>query len=138
MATVRVARRAARDRGLPLVSVRSGRTADGYAEAGKAPYVIRVPLTQLEFDHVHRLKARQRTAMWGGVACVAVGAAMAKFPVMGPLGLVIGVVSVALWVACRLLLRRILPVVEPGPGSDELTLRGVHKGFVAAVKSATD
>lgn len=138
MATVRVDRALARDRGLPLVSVRSGERADGFAKAGRAPCVVRVPLTQPEFDRVQMLVRRQKSAVYGGVACVAFGAAMARFPVMLPLGLLIGVLSVLLWVACTLLLRRLLPVVEPGPGPDEFTLRGVHKAFVAAVEASAD
>lgn len=138
MATVVVGRAAARDRGLPPVSVRSGKPADGYAPAGAAPYVIRVPLTQDEFDQAQRLRARQRSAMWGGVACVALGAAMARFPVLLPLGLAIGVLSALLWGACWLALRRLLPRVEPGPGAAELTLRGVHRGFAAALGAADD
>jgi hypothetical protein len=138
MAVVRVGRSLARDRGLPLVSVRSGKPANGYAEAGKVPYVVRVPLTQDEFDQVQMLRTRQKTAMYGGVACAAVGAAMSKFPVLLPLGLLIAVLSAALWGACWVMLRRLLPRVEPGPKAHEITLRGVHKGFATAVRSSTD
>ena len=49
------------------------------------------------------------------------------------LGLLIGVLSGVLWLACLLLLRRLLPQVEPGPGPDEFTLRGVHREFAAAM-----
>jgi len=138
MATVRVPRAVARDRGLPAISVRSGKAANGYAEAGKAPYVIRVPLTQDEFDEVQQLKVRQKKAVYGGVACVALGVAMARFPVLLPLGLVIGVLSLVLWVACWMMLRRLLPQVEPGPKADEFTLRGVHKSFAEALKPSAD
>ena len=55
MATAVVERAAARDRGLPRVSVRSGDPADGYAEAGRAPFVMRLPLTESEFDRVQDL-----------------------------------------------------------------------------------
>ena len=133
MATVRVPRAAARDRGLPLISVRSGLPAEGYAAAGRHPDVIRVPLTQAEFDRVEWLKRRQTSAVYGGVLCVAFGVAMARFPVMLPLGLVIGVLSAVLWGSCWVMLRRLLPQVEPGPKSDEFTLRGVHKEFAAAM-----
>ena len=135
MATVRVSRAAARERRLPPVSVRSGKRADGFAEAGRAPYVIRVPLTQAEFDQVQSLRVRQRSAIWGGAGCLAVGAALARFPVLLPLGVLIAVLSAVLWGVCWLMLRRLLPVVEPGPGAKEFTLRGVHKGFAAAVDS---
>lgn len=133
MATVRVARPAARDRGLPLVSVRSGRRADGFAEAGRAPFVIRVPLTQAEFDEVQMLRRRQRSALWGGAGCLALGAALARFPVLLPVAVVIAVLSAVLWGVCWLLLRRMLPRVEPGPGAQEFTLRGVHSAFADAV-----
>lgn len=136
MATVVVARAAARDRRLPPLSVRSGRPADGYAEAGRPPYVVRVPLTQAEFDRVRWLRARQRSALWGGVACVALGLAMARFAVLAPLGLLIGALSAVLWGACWLALRRFLPRVEPGPGAAEVTLRGVHRRFAGAVGAA--
>jgi hypothetical protein len=133
MATVRVPRSLARDRGLPLISVRSGKPAEGFAAAGRAPFVIRVPLTQEEFDQVQSLKKRQTSALYGGVLCLVFGIAMARFPALLPLGLVIGVVSAALWGACWLLLRRILPQVELGPEADEFTLHGVHREFAAAM-----
>ena len=138
MATVRVALADARDRRLPLVSVRSGETAQGYAKAGRPPYVVRVPLTQAEFDQVQLLQRRRQTSVWSGVACVAFAVAMARFPVMLPLGLAIGVLSVALWGACVLMLRHVLPDVEPGPKAGQITLRGVHKGFAAAVDPPAD
>lgn len=137
MATVRVALSHARDRKLPAVSVRSGEPADGFAKAGRPPYVIRVPLTQHEFDQVQLLTGRQRSAVWGGVLCVAFGAAMARFPFMLALGLIIGVVSAVLWGACWLFLRRLLPQIEPGPGAGEITLRGVHRQFAAALGTAS-
>ncbi|MEZ5243571.1 MAG: hypothetical protein R2707_00620 [Acidimicrobiales bacterium] len=79
------------------------------------------------------LKKRQTSALYGGVACVAIGVAMARFPVLLPLGVVIGVISAVLWGTCWLLLRRLLPQVEPGPQADEFTLRGVHRDFAAAI-----
>ncbi len=115
------------------MSVRSGRPAEGFAPAGRAPYVIRVPLTQTEFDQVQMLKTRQKTAVFGGVVCALFGVAMARFPVMLPLGLLIGFVSAVLWGACTFMLRRLLPRVEPGPKADEFTLHGVHKAFAAAI-----
>ena len=138
MATVRVALADARDRRLPLVSVRSGEPAEGYAKAGRPPYVIRVPLTQAEFARVQLLERRRLSSMWGGAACVAVGVAMARFPVLLPLGLVIGLFSIALWGACVLMLRRLLPVVEPGPKAGEITLRGVDRRFAEAVDASAD
>lgn len=139
MADIRVSRADARDRRLPLVSVRSGRPADGYAAAGRAPYVARLPLTQAEFDLVQRLQRRRTSAVWGGVGCVVVGLAMARFPAMFPLAVVIGLLSVVLWVSAAWSLRRVLPRVVPGPGATDLTLRGVHRRFVRAVQgSPTD
>jgi hypothetical protein len=133
MATVRVPRAEARERGLPLISVHSGKPADGYAAAGRAPYAVRVPLTQAEFDQVQMLRKRQTSVLYGGVACVAIGVAMARFPVLLPLGLVIGAISAALWGTCWFRLRRLLPQVEPGPRADEFTLRGVHREFASAI-----
>jgi len=138
MATARVDLADARERRLPLVSVRSGKPAHGYATAGKAPYIVRVPLTQAEFDRVQWLEAKRRSAIVGGVVCVAFGVAMARFPVMLPLGLFIGALSFALWGACVFMLRRLLPVVEPGPKAGQITLRGVDRRFVAAVGAAAD
>lgn len=138
MATVRVERSRARDRSLPLVSVSSGKPADGYAPAGKTPFVIRVPLTQTEFDRVHALRSRQKSSLYGGVVCVALGVAMARFPVLLPLGLLVGVLSAALWGACWFMLRRLVPQVEAGPKADEFTLRGVHRDFAAALRSSAD
>lgn len=123
MAIARVALTDARERRLPLVSVRSGETAEGFAKAGKPPYVVRVPLTQAEFDQVQMLQRRRQTAVWSGVACVAFAVAMARFPVMLPLGLAIGVLSAMLWGACVLMLRHVLPEVEPGPKAGQSTLR---------------
>lgn len=136
MAVAEVSLRDARDRRLPLVSVRSGRPADGYAEAGREPYVVRVPLTQDEFDRVQLLHRRRRSAIRGGVACVALGVAMARFPAMLPLGAVIGVLSAALWIAATLMLRRMLPQVEPAGPPGTVRLRGVHRGFVSALAGA--
>ena len=138
MATARVGLNDARERRLPLVSVRSGEPAEGYARAGRPPYVVQVPLTQTEFDRVQVLEARRRSAIWGGVICVSLGVAMARFPLMLPLGLVIGVLSFVLWGVCVLLLRRLLPVVEPGPKAGQVTLRGVDRRFVAALGRVAD
>jgi hypothetical protein len=138
MATAEVGLNDARERRLPLVSVRSGEPAEGYAKAGRPPYVVQVPLTQSEFDRVQLLETRRRSAILGGVACVALGVAMARFPVMLPLGLAIGVLSFALWGACALMLRRLLPIVEPGPKAGQVTLRGVNRRFVAALARAAD
>ena len=136
MATVRVARADAEHRRLPLVSVHSGRPGQGYAVAGRRPLVVRVPLTQPEFDRLLVLERRRQSAVWGGVGCVALGVAMARFPVMLPLALVIGALSLVLWILAAAARRRLLPRVEPGGRPDVVVLRGVHRDFVAAVESA--
>lgn len=135
MATVRVDRADAEQRRLPLVSVHSGRVGEGYAPAGRIPVVAQVPLTQCEFDRLLLLQRRQRSAIGGGVVCVVLGVAMARFPVLLPLGLVIGVLSAVLWGLAELARRRLLPRVEVGDRRDEVVLRGVHRDFVAAVES---
>lgn len=137
MATVRVLLADARDRHLPPVSVRSGQPADGYAPAGRKPIVMRVPLTQAEFDRSRLLERHKRSAVRRGIACTVIGVAMARFPAILPFGLVIGVVSAALWVVAHLALKRLLPTVEFGPDGHTVVLHGVHKAFVAAV-SGTD
>lgn len=134
MASVRVGLGDARRRRLPPVSVRSGRPADGYAPAGRPPYVVRVPLTQDEFDEVLGLQQRRRSALWGGVACLALGVAMARFPVLLPLALAIAVLSAVLWALAVVALRRRLPRVVPGPGAGEVTLHGVHRDFARALE----
>ena len=134
MASVEVSRAAAEQRRLPLVSVRSGKPGAGYAPAGRKPLVVAVPLTQAEFDRMQLLVRRKASALYGGVVCVVAGVAMARFPVLLPLGVAIALLSAALWAAAWLALRRLLPTVEPGPGDDTVVLRGVHRAFAAAVR----
>ncbi|MEZ5167150.1 MAG: hypothetical protein R2695_11920 [Acidimicrobiales bacterium] len=78
----------------PLVSVCSGQPADGYAAAGRPPYVVRVPLTRSSSTVCRCWRARRRGSLGGGALCVLVGVAMARFPVLLPMGIVIGLVSV--------------------------------------------
>ena len=121
----------ARDRSLPSVSVKSGEPADGYAPVTVANRRIHLPLTQPEFDRVKDLQHRQRWAIYGGVGCLAFGAALARFPLMIPLGLAIAALSLVLWVVLKLTLRAYLPgmTVE----GTRIRLTRVHPGFVAAL-----
>ena len=124
---------AARERGLPPVSVRSGAVADGYVPVTVANRRVYLPVTQAEFDRVRYLRRRQRGALWGGLACFALGAAMARFPVMLPLAGVIAVLSAVLWGLATMTLRAYLPAVSVD--GELLRLRRVHEGFVAAVSA---
>ncbi len=128
-----VDRKLAGSRGLPAVSVRSGKSADGYAPAGPKGFGVLVPLTQAEFDRVMFLRGRQRSAIYGGVACLAMGVAMARFPILLPLGAVIALLSVALWVVATLTLKAYLPGVEVDERKGRVELTRVHKHFVTAV-----
>ena len=121
----------ARDRALPSVSVKSGKPADGYAPVTVASRRIHLPLTQAEFDRVKDLQHRQKWAVYGGVGCLLFGMALARFPLMVPLALVIAVLSLVLWVVIKLTLRAYLPgmTVEGA----EVRLTRVHQGFVAAL-----
>lgn len=124
---------AARDRSLPAVSVKSGRPADGYAPVTVANRKIFLPLTQAEFDRVRHLQHRQKWAVWGGVGCLAFGAAMARFPVMLPLALVIAALSAVLWVVVVLALKAYLPSMEVD--GSRVRLGRVHDRFAAAVRA---
>ena len=122
---------AARDKSLPAVSVRSGAPADGYAPVTVANRRIFLPLTQPEFERVRELQHRQRWALWGGVACLAVGAAMARFPAMLPLAIVIALLSAVLWAMIWFALKAYLPSMDV-EGS-RIRMARVHEGFAAAV-----
>ncbi len=136
MARVEVDRRVAVERRLPRVSVKSGERADGYAPAGKSGEEIFVPLTQAEFDRVKYLRRRQKSAIYGGVACFALGAALSRFAVLLPLGVIIAVLSLGLWILVTLALKRFLPGVDISPNGRRVELSRVHRGFVAAVSDA--
>ena len=92
------------NRRLPLVSVRSGRAADGYlgVPIGLGPWsgscgaspggrrggpVVRLPLTQREFDQVLRLRQAERSGIVNSVVFLALAVALARFPLLFPLGL---------------------------------------------------
>lgn len=136
MARVKVDRGVAVERRLPTVSVKSGKRADGYVPAGKPGEQVMVPLTQAEFDHVRYLRRRQKSAIWGGLACFALGAALSRFALLLPLGAIIGVLSAALWLVVTLSLKRFLPGVEISTNGRRVELSRVHRDFVAAVSAA--
>ena len=136
MARVVVDLQMARSRAFPPISAKSGKRADGYAKAGRKARAILVPLTQAEFDRVQYLRRRQRSAKLGGLVCVAVGLALARFPVILPLGIVIALVSAALWVVATLALNAYLPGIDIDEERRKVELTRVHKGFVAAVSDA--
>lgn len=135
MARVEVDRRIAVERRLPSVSVKSGERADGYAPAGKAGEHVFVPLTQAEFNHVRYLRRRQKSAIYGGVACFVLGGALSRFALLLPIGAIIAVLSGALWVLATLALKRFLPAVDISPNGKRVELSRVHRDFVAAVSA---
>lgn len=133
MARVVVSVADARDRALPRVSVKSGRPADGYAPVTVANRRVLLPLTQPEFDRVADLQHRKKWALYGGAGCLLFGLALARFPLMVPLALVILVLSVILWVVLHLTLKAYLPGMSVDGARIELTR--VHKGFASALGS---
>ncbi len=134
MARITVDLGSAQARRLPAVSARSGKPAEGYAAAGPKELAVLVPLTQVEFDRVMYLRRRQKSALYGGVVCLALGVAMARFPILLPLGAVIALLSGAMWVIAALAIKAYLPGVEPGLDKGTVELSRVHKAFVAAVE----
>ncbi|MFQ5556241.1 MAG: hypothetical protein ACE5GB_01825 [Acidimicrobiales bacterium] len=151
MADVRVPLDDAVGRRLPLVSVRSGAPADGYlgvplglgpvarlawiisGRGARAPQA-RLPLTQGEFDRIIRLRRAQRDGIALAGLFVALGAVFARFPVLFPLGVAIGLLSLALTVTARMAEARFTPDVEPVGGA-RLRLIDAHPGFVEAVRA---
>ncbi|MCH1434834.1 MAG: hypothetical protein L7U56_04120 [Acidimicrobiales bacterium] len=133
MAKVTVSVAAARDRDLPRVSVKSGGVADGFAPVTVANRRILLPLTQAEFERVADLQHRRRWAVYGGAGCLLFGLALARFPLMMPLALVIAVLSAVLWCAISFALKAYLPRMTVEGASVHLTR--VHPAFVAAVGS---
>jgi hypothetical protein len=140
------------DRHLPLVSVRSGRPADGYLAVPvglrfterigwtltwRSPGrpLVRLPLTSKEFDGVMRLRRAERSGVVNAVVFVMLGAALARVPILFLLGLMIGALSIMLIVAARIGLRRALPEVSGHRGI--VTITGVHEEFVTSVESGT-
>ena len=133
MARVEVELHHATGRTLPLVSVRSGERADGYAPAGKPPGTVLLPLTQQEFDRLLWLRARQRSGLVLAPVFVAFGVALARYPVLLPLGLVTAAVSLLLWAAAALAVRRLLPEVDVDEERGRVELRRVHRRFAEVV-----
>lgn len=132
MADAIVSVAAARDRSLPPLSVKSGEAADGYAPVTVANRKVYLPLTQPEFDRVAGLQRRQRWTAWSGVACLAFGAAMARFPLMVPLAIVIAVLSALQWGLTWAFLKAYLPSMAVDGG--RIRLGRVHTAFAAAVR----
>jgi hypothetical protein len=135
LARVEVDRRTAVERRLPSVSVKSGARADGYVPAGKSGEHVFVPLTQAEFDQVQYLRRRQKSAIYGGVACFVLGGALSRFTLLLPLGVIISVLSAVLWVLATLAIKRFLPGVDISPDGRQVELSRVHPDFVAAVSA---
>lgn len=150
MPTVSVSLSDAVDRRLPLVSVRSGAPADGYlgvpvglglveqivwsiTQRSSGRPVVQLPMTDKEFDRVMRLRRAERSGLVNTVVFVVLGVALARFPVLFPLGMMIGAVSVLLMVTARMGLRRAVPGVSSDRGV--ITISGVHNQFVTIVES---
>jgi len=136
LASVEVPLSVARNRRLPLVSVCSGRRADGYAPAGRPIGTIQVPLTQSEFDRLLMLRARQKSGMYGAAGFLVGALATARFSVLLFLGLTISLLSVAMWVVATLALMRLLPAAEVDHSRGSVALGRVHRKFVRAVEQA--
>ncbi len=137
MARVTVELGSAQARRLPAVSARSGKPADGYAAAGPKALGVLVPLTQTEFDRVMYLRRRQKSAVYGGFTCLALGLAMARFPFLLPLGAVIALLSAGMWVVATLAIKAYLPGVDAGLDRGTVELSRVHKSFVEAVRPSS-
>jgi hypothetical protein len=136
VARVEVELERARDRRLPLVSVRSGRRADGYAPAGRPLGAVQLPLTQAEFDELLRLRSRQRSGLRLAPVFVLAGVALSRYPALLPLGLVTAFVSLLLAAVATFAIRRHLPSVSIDAGSARVTLRRVDPHFAEVVHRA--
>ncbi len=134
---VQVSLAAARNRDLPLVSVRSGRRADGYAPAGRPSGSVFLPLTQSEFDRLMSMRKRQRTGLYGIGGFVVAGMAMAKFAFILYLGVIISLVSALIWVVATLGIMKLLPAVDIDETRGTVALGRVHRRFVGAVSDSS-
>ncbi|RMH77382.1 MAG: hypothetical protein D6683_09085 [Actinomyces sp.] len=164
MATVTVPLAAARDRRLPAVSVRSGRSADGYVPVAVATgslgigwvlvllgppgwlllaltsdwfrdeVTVHLPHTEREFRRRHRVERARRDGIVGTVAGAAAGLALSRTPGLLVVGLAITCVSAALWVAASWARGALTPDLRLD--GERLILAGVHEDFVAAVGRA--
>jgi hypothetical protein len=149
VSSVQVSLADAADRRLPLVSVRSGQPADGYlgvpvglgfgerivwsvTRRSTGRPVVQLPLTEPEFDQVMKLRNAERSGAINAVVFVALGLALARFPVLLPLGMAIGAVSILMVVAARFALARVVPGVDVRHGI--VTIEGAHADFVASVE----
>lgn len=134
--SVEVSLSSARDRGLPLISVHSGREADGYAPAGRPVGSILVPLTQSEFDRLMVMRSRQRSGLYGMPGFLLAGLVLGRFGALIYLGVAISIVSGLLWAVATLGIMRLLPAAEVDPSRGSVALGRVHRGFVKAVEEA--
>jgi hypothetical protein len=149
VSSVRVSLADAADRRLPLVSVRSGQPADGYLgvpvglgfaervvwsvtqrSAGRP--VVQLPLTEPEFDQVMRLRRAERSGVVNAVVFVVLSLALARFPLLLPLGMTIAAVSMLMVVGARFSLARVVPGVDVRRGM--VTIEGAHAEFVTSVE----
>ena len=129
MARVEVELDRARERRLPPVSVCSGARADGFAPAGRPVGAVQLPLTQAEFDELLTLRSRQRSGVRLAPVFALLGAALSRYPVLLPLGLVTGAVSLLLAAVATLAIHRLLPTVSVDERHHRVVLRRVHPGF---------
>ncbi len=136
MPTVEVPLAAATGVGLPPVSVHSGHRADGYAPAGRPAGVIRVPLTQSEFDRLMSMRQHQSAGLHGAVGFLVAGIGLGRFSVLLQLGVIISLVSGMMWMAATFGVMRILPTVEVNAEKGTVVLGRVHRRFVRAVADA--
>lgn len=149
MSSVRVSLADATERRLPLVSVRSGQPADGYlgvpvglgfgervvwsvTQRSTGLPVVQLPLTEPEFDQVMRLRRAERSGVVNAVLFVVLGLALSRFPLLLPLGMTIGAVSVLVFVVARFSLARVVPGLDARRGM--VIIEGAHAEFVTSVE----
>ena len=152
MGTVRVSISDAIERRLPLVSVRSGRAADGYlgvpiglgfwarlgwaiSRRGTNRPLAQLPLTQREFNRVIRLRRIELQGAISAPLFLVLGVAFARFPALAPLGLAIALVSIVTVITAHMTLQRILPEITRVGGSGDVRIEDPHESFASAVKS---
>jgi len=128
----------AKNRGLPLISVRSGRSADGYAPAGRPVGTIMVPLTQSEFDRLLLMRNRKKSGLYGMVGFLFAGVVLGRFGAMLYLGVSISLVSGLLWAVATFGIMRLLPAAEVDSARGSVALGRVHRKFVTAVEQTRE
>ncbi len=136
VSTVEVPLAAAADRGLPAVSVRSGRRADGYAPAGRPEGAVWVPLTQSEFDRLLLMRRHRSSGRYGAAGFLVAGVGLGKFSVLLYLGVFISLVSGLMWLVATLGVMRLLPAVGVDREAGTVVLGRVHRRFAKAVADA--